>query len=324
MIQQSAGRRGTARRHVAVVLGAAFCLSEPAGAVEGGVGRPITGAQILPFAGYVPPEAGLALNLSSIYYDGTIGGSRPVPVAGILGVDLDARVSLTALTAVSVWTQNTNGWNFASGLSVPVIWVEATASVSAGETVRQQRDSEFGLWDLPFTPLVAGYNFDALSHVSLSLTIFAPTGSYEVGRLANPGLNVWTFTPTVAYTKFWPEAAIELSATSGAGFYTENDDTGYENGILWNLDLLVLKRFPCGFGIGVVGGTIVQLTDDEGTLADRLGGFRGHAFGVGPLLSYSKTFGGKPLEVTARWIPEFGVEDRLKGNSFMLTAAYKF
>jgi len=67
-------------------------LLPAARAVEGGLGRPLTGQQILPFAGYVPPETGLVLNFSSVYYEGSIGGAKSVPVAGTLEADLDAQV----------------------------------------------------------------------------------------------------------------------------------------------------------------------------------------------------------------------------------------
>ena len=40
-------------------------------AVEGGLGRPISGMQIAPYAGLVPPEPGLALVTGEIYFDGS-------------------------------------------------------------------------------------------------------------------------------------------------------------------------------------------------------------------------------------------------------------
>ena len=40
-------------------------------AVEGGLGRPISGMQIAPFAGAVPPEPGLAIAVGETYYEGS-------------------------------------------------------------------------------------------------------------------------------------------------------------------------------------------------------------------------------------------------------------
>jgi len=44
---------------------------------------------------------------------------------------------------------------------------------------------------------------------------------------------------------------------------------------------------------------IQQLTDDGGTAADRLNGFVGCAFGVGPILTYSTKVGKSHLDFNA-------------------------
>jgi hypothetical protein len=54
-------------------------FASPVLAVEGGLGRPISGMQIVPFAGVVPPEPGLALVAGETYFDGSIGGAKTVP-----------------------------------------------------------------------------------------------------------------------------------------------------------------------------------------------------------------------------------------------------
>lgn len=48
--------------------------------------------------------------------------------------------------------------------------------------------------------------------VSTSLTITAPTGQWQEGRLVFIGLNYWTFTPAVAYTHLWHEQGVDFSA----------------------------------------------------------------------------------------------------------------
>jgi hypothetical protein len=65
-------------------------------------------------------------------------------------------------------------------------------------------------------------------------------------------LNNWTFIPGVAYTKILPQANIELSGIWDMEFYTENPDTHFQNGILPDLEVLAIKRFKNGFGIGFV------------------------------------------------------------------------
>jgi hypothetical protein len=44
-------------------------------AVEGGLGRPISGMSISPFAAVVPPEPGFLVSVGETYYD----GSLPIP-----------------------------------------------------------------------------------------------------------------------------------------------------------------------------------------------------------------------------------------------------
>jgi hypothetical protein len=79
----------------------------------------------------------------------------------------------------------------------------------------------------------------------------------------------------MAYTKIIPEANIELTGVWNMYFYTDNPATHYQSGIQSDLEALAIKRFKNGFGIGFVESWIQQVTDDEGTLADRLNGFVG-------------------------------------------------
>ena len=53
-----------------------FCATR-AFAVEGGLGRPISGMSIAPYAGVVPPEPGLAVATSETYYEARSGAVEP-------------------------------------------------------------------------------------------------------------------------------------------------------------------------------------------------------------------------------------------------------
>src|SRR5262245_11909477 len=80
----------------------------PAYAVEGGIGRPISGAQIMPFAGVVQPAPGFAAGVGEIYYDGSIGGNRTVPVAQNLTLGIDMKASFTPISLLYIWDTGTN------------------------------------------------------------------------------------------------------------------------------------------------------------------------------------------------------------------------
>jgi hypothetical protein len=129
----------------------------------------------------------------------------------------------------------------------------------------RKTDNTFGLFDLVFAPIVASYHISTTDHVALSFTFGAPTGSFEKGRLINLSTNTWTFIPGVAYTKILPQANIELTGIWQMEFDTEDHATHYQNGILCDLEVLAIKRFKNGFGIGLVESWIQQVNDDGST-----------------------------------------------------------
>src|SRR5205807_8586922 len=160
--------------------------------------------------------------------------------------------------------------------------------------------------------------------ISRSTSHFAaPTGSYEKGRLVNLSQNTWTFIPGVAYTKIIPQANIELTGIWDMEFDTEDRATHYQNGILSDLEVLAIKRFKNGLGIGFVESWIQQVNDDGGAPAV-LNGFVGRAFGVGPIVTYSTKLGKSHLDFNARWIHDFDVRNRVAGDGFNFTASLKF
>jgi hypothetical protein len=50
----------------------------------------------------------------------------------------------------------------------------------------------------------------------------------------------------------------------------------------------------------------------------------GHAFGVGPIVTYSTKLGKSHLDLSARWIHDFGVSKRVEGDGFNFSASLKF
>jgi hypothetical protein len=83
--------------------------------------------------------------------------------------------------------------------------------------------------------------------------------AFTLDNLANLSLNNWTFIPGVAYTKIIPEGNVELTGIWQMEFSTGNPITHYENGILSDFEVLAIKRFKNGFGIGFVESWIQQV-----------------------------------------------------------------
>jgi len=64
----------------AVLLGTlALVAALPAHAVEGGLGRSITGMQITSYVGVIPPEPGMQWSLSYVHYDGKLAAAVQSP-----------------------------------------------------------------------------------------------------------------------------------------------------------------------------------------------------------------------------------------------------
>src|SRR5262245_25569827 len=124
------GARAIAKRKAdtyAGSLAAALALvalnAAPAHAVEGGLGRPVSGATIVPFAGVVPPESANVFSPGEIYYDASIGGSRTVPINLNLAVGVDVKASFTPFTFAHIWDTGTKRWNYASAVSLSLAWL---------------------------------------------------------------------------------------------------------------------------------------------------------------------------------------------------------
>lgn len=306
---------------------AASLLPGAAGATEGALGRQITGTNVQPNAGIVSPEPIWAVNLSQIYLDGSIGGSREVPVAGRTSLGLDAQVSFTLATVLKTWDTGPGKWNFASSFTVPYVWTKVTSTLAgSGGRSLSQDDTASNLFDLYFSPIIAGYHFSETSHMALSLNIWAPTGKYNANDMANPSLNNWTFIPQVAYTKIFPESGFQIDTVAGIQFYTRNSATDYRNAPLFSMDVMGRKVFSNGVSAGLILGTIQQLGSDKGATADRLNGFKGRDWALGPIVTYDKKLADKrSLSLGLRWVPTISSTNRLDSTStFMATATLVF
>ena len=307
----------------ALVAVALFSLANSALGAEGGIGRPISGASINPYAGLIPTAPGFIVGVAEQYYPGSISGAIPLGNFN-LNLGLDLKASFTPVSVVYIWPTSDPRWNFASVAAFPITYLEVEARVTLGPLTRVVKDSNSGMFDLFFTPVIASYHISETDHIAFSFSLWAPTGDYDPNRLATLSTNTWTFVPGLAYTKIFPAANIELSASWALTFDTENTATHYQNGVLSDLEATAIKRFKCGAGIGIIGSWIEQLNDDTGPTARTVNGFRGRAFGVGPILTYSTEVAKHHLDFNARWVHEFENRNRVEGDLFAFSATFKF
>src|SRR5437660_12529265 len=83
-------------------------------AVEGGLGRPISGASINPYAGLVPPAPGFAASIGEEYYSGTISGATTVPIANFMTLGIEMKASFTPIAILYISNTPGKEWSFAS------------------------------------------------------------------------------------------------------------------------------------------------------------------------------------------------------------------
>ncbi|PTR32497.1 hypothetical protein C8J98_10550 [Luteibacter sp. OK325] len=293
-----------------------------ASASEGGMGRPITGLQASSYAGLIPPTPGWLWAAAYAYYDGKIGASRQVPLTGGgTSLGLEGQFQLLSFTGLYIWKTEPSSWNYASMVTLPFANGHLSVDARIGRFSGSVHDSNTGLFDMAFAPVIASHHFSETQHVSVSLYVYAPTGEYKEGKLANLTLHNWTYSPTVGYTQLFQNESLEWSSTAAVDVYTKDYATDYQNGAVFRIDSLLIKRFPSGWGIGAVGGWIEQIEDDTGPTADALNGFKGRSFALGPTGTFKKTWEGGQVEFSFRWLHEFDVKNRLKGNPAMLTAS---
>ena len=212
------------------------------------------------------------------------------------------------------------GGEYGGAIVVPYYWLEVNGDIAAASKrgnagIHVADDSANGFGDVQLLPLMFGWKYDDLK-LQAQFGIYAPTGGFDKGDLANLGKNYWTFEPALAASYLSSKIGLELTGFAGFDFNTENETTDYQTGDQFHLDITAAQHLPLlgGFGgIGAAGFYYQQITGDSG-IGARLGSFEGMTAGVGPVGSYAYSFGRLDLAAEVKWLPEISTEHRLNGN----------
>ena len=309
------------------LLAIATCntLIPRAQAEEGGFGHHVPGGKST-MIDLLPTKPGWVLETMYLHYEGDAEGSEIIPSAGLLTLGLDATSDAVVMGGFYTFEKQLFGAHYSVGAMVPYVWTEVNARLTLGPISGSDSSSVSGFGDIAFLPILMAWKPNSCWQIDAALPIYAPTGDYDAGRLANPGLNHWTFDPTIAAAYSNENTGFNFAAHSGFSFSTENTDTDYSNGTVFHLDMSVQQLLPLGsgfIGLGVEGFYQQQVTDDSGSGAV-LGGFRGRTSGIGPVLSYVHPVGESTFMIEARWLPELETRHRLEGDYFWLKAIYQF
>jgi hypothetical protein len=210
------------------------------------------------------------------------------------------------------------GGNYAFGVAIPFVWLKAKGEVTGplGRTLTV-RDSANGIGDILFYPFMLGWTgLGGDLKSDFRFGIYAPTGDYDKGKLANVGKNYWTFEPAVSLSYISSKIGLEMSAFAGMDFNTKNHKTDYRSGTQFHLDFTVAEHLPLFGGIIGLGANAFyyqQITGDSGSGAS-LGDFKGRTLGIGPVLSYATKIWKKDLVAEVKWLPDIEVKKRPKGD----------
>ena len=306
---------------IGITLLSGFAIAE-----EGGSGHYLPGS-MASFIDSVPLKETFLMRANIIYYNGSVGATMPLPIGGQTTLGADATSWGLGLTIL--WRPPLDlgeRWSYAMSATIPYLFVDIDIdATSTPGSLKRSGDTD-GLGDIVLMPLMLNYNVDPDFNVNFRVGAYAPTGNYEVGRLANTGKNFWTIEPVLGLMYFRQKNGIEASAFVGADFNTENKDTDYKSGTQFHVDGTLALHFPWLGGLsgaGVSAYYYKQVTGDSGDGAI-LGDFEGKTVGVGPVVSYTKKIGGHDTVFELKWLNEVDTENRLEGDIVWFKAVYKF
>ena len=178
-------------------------------------------------------------------------------------------------------------------------------------------DSETGLGDIYFSPLLLGWHREVFHWVA-GLDIIAPTGKYDVNALSNIGKNHWTIEPAFAVS-----AITKQGFTGSAKFmydiHTENQDTNLTTGDQLHIDYGLGYKVTDNWSLGFGGYWLKGLQNDTQNgvkVADSIQ----EVFAIGPNVMFTKD----KLSIVLQPDFELNAKNRPEGIATWLKVVYSF
>jgi hypothetical protein len=316
------GARSRTSWLAAAMVSALVAASQVAIAGEGGTSHIMPGANAT-LVDLPPTSPGGFFKPMYINYQGD--ASARVPTAAGVVANLNAEANTLVLGGGYGFEQTIlGGAHYSVAAFLPYTWLSISGNTLAAGG-RQIRNSVSGIGDLTVVPVMLAWKSGDWQYDFL-MPVYAPTGSYEVGRLGNTGLNYWTFDPIVGAAYSNAKSGLNAAVHVGYAINTENNDTNYKSGNILHVDAAVQQIFPLGSGFANIGAEawyFQQLTCDSGSGAT-LGCFKGRTAGIGPVLGYIQPVGQSKLLLEFKWLPELDTKNRLNGDYIWLKMVYKF
>ena len=219
-----------------------------------------------------------------------------------------------------------DNWSFAYSATLPYVSMDVSADVFNDSKSKRTNDTDSALGDIILMPLMLNQNVSPDLNINYRIAFYAPTGSYEVGALANTGKNFWTVEPTIAAVYLGQKNGIEASVFAGVDFNAENKDTHYKSGTQAHIDGTLAQHFPLWGGLAGVGVSAFyykQITGDSGEGAS-FGDFKAKSVGAGPVVSFVSKVGTTDIMAEFKWLHEFSTTKRVQGDTLFLKVMAKF
>jgi hypothetical protein len=315
-------------KKIKVPAALALLATAPLQAEEGGTGHYMPGS-MSSFTDGVPATETFIARYNFLSWNAAIDANRPLPIAGLdtLGADITSYANGLSLLWRPSFGEINDCWSFAMSATIPWVDLDISANVLTGGGNRISRSQSIsGIGDIVLMPLMLNQKINPDFNINYRLGVYAPTGRYELGRLANTGKNYWTIEPTVGFMYFGQKNGREASVYLGADYNFENPDTNYQTGIQAHIDGTLAQHFPLWGGLGGIGVTgfwYEQISGDSGSGAT-LGDFEARTAGLGPVLSYASEINGVEIVAELKWLHEMETKNRAEGDYVWLKFVTKF
>ena len=272
-------------------------------------------------SGYLPGP-GLYGSVSNYGYFGSAEidyQNAGVTVSG----DVNADAFLPLPTLLLVIKPKVAGGNLAFSLTTPIgykkISADAVLNGPRGDSIAVDFEKDNWAFGDPVLGATLGWHSGKL-HYSVGTLVNVPIGQWELGNPVSIGFHRWAFDLTGALTYLDPKSGLELSGAAGVTFNVKNEDTDYRTGTEIHFEGAAMRHLSHTASIGIEGYAYKQISGDSGSGAT-LGSFKGQVFGIGPALDFTFKLGKTPVITNFRYFHEFGVKNRMKGDSVFLNFA---
>lgn len=298
-------------------------------AEEGGSGHYAPGTY-LDFSAMPPAEPGFHfVNYFMDYANGHADTGRELPLGGNLAAGVTANVRAETPGIIYAYPWRPADVTFSSAAYPSWIWqrIEAAATFdrNGNKISGAIEESASGFGDIRVTPIMVGWTNGDFTLGGM-FNVWAPSGAYQVGRLANPGLGYWTFELMPAFSWLSSKTGTEFTVFPAVDFNLKNTSTDYRSGDIFHVDATLAQRLPLFGGYLSGGGSttyVRQITADSGPGA-RLDGFKVERLTAGPTISYVHKLGRTTLVLDGSWLPQVRAVNTTVGNYFWARLTFTF